>query len=700
MMLIFTRMNRAGARSWLAAIAIVLAGWLPSHSSPAAPGLRNEVLMSANATAQEIPGGLEGGVDWINTRGPIHLEDLRGKVVLLDFWTYCCINCHHVLPDLEFLEKKYPNELVVIGVHTAKFDAERDTENIKQKVAEYRIMHPVVNDANQKIWSRFNVQSWPTLVVINAKGEYVGSAPGEGNRDVLDKVIGKLVAEHKDAGELNTDPLRFFPEAEKPHDSPLLYPGKISIDEPAARMFISDTGHNRIVVADFDGAVQAVIGDGLPGLKDGTFAEAQFNRPQGTLFFQGKLYVADTESHAIREIDLDARTVRTVAGTGEQAYRRGGKGKATETGLNSPWDLAPMGPNMLLIAMAGPHQLWRLNLESNTIAVWAGTGREDINDGPILEPTGRGGDKPPGGASFAQPSGLATNGEKLWVADSEGSCVREITFGKEPRAVTIAGTHDLPMGQSLFAFGDVDAVGNKSRLQHCLGVAYADDGTLYVADSYNNKIKAIDLATREVKTLAGTRSGGATDDPPQFDEPGGLAVANDLLYVSDTNNHAIRIIERKTGKTRTLELTGISPPERKKSKPRFPRAEEIELTEIELAPAAQFALNVNLTLADGFEISADAPMPYLVEALDAPGVLSSIAPTEGGRVEPPAASYTVNIPLAKQPAAGDTLRLKFYSSAFECKKGASGLCRIKNYAWTIPIKFTPGGGNRVELSTP
>jgi thiol-disulfide isomerase/thioredoxin len=87
---------------------------------------------------------LEGGAGWLNTSGPIHLEELRGKVVLLDFWTYCCINCMHVLPDLAFLEDKYKNELVVIGVHTAKFEAEKSTENIRKKVAEYRIKHPVM----------------------------------------------------------------------------------------------------------------------------------------------------------------------------------------------------------------------------------------------------------------------------------------------------------------------------------------------------------------------------------------------------------------------------------------------------------------------------------------------------------------------------------------------------------------------------
>jgi thiol-disulfide isomerase/thioredoxin len=650
--------------------------------------------------SQQIPGGLEGGVDWINTSGPIHLEDLRGKIVLLDFWTYCCINCHHVLPDLEFLENKYPNELVVIGVHTAKFDAERDTENIRQKVAEYRIKHPVVNDANQVIWNRFNVQSWPTLVVINARGEYVGSAPGEGNRAILDRVIGRLVEEHKAAGELNLQPLRFFPESEKPHNGPLLYPGKISADPASGRLFITDTGHNRLVVTDLEGNRLEIIGDGQPGLKDGPFDQAQFNRPQGTLLHGGKLYVADVENHAIREVDFEARLVRTVAGTGEQSDRRGGQGVALETGLNSPWDLAPYDDNTLIIAMAGPHQLWRLDLAQGTIGVWAGTGREDINDGPILPPDNRNPNKPPGGASFAQPSGLATDGQRLWVADSEGSCIREITFrDPKPTVTTIAGTHDLPLGQSLFAFGDVDGVGNRARLQHCLGVAYADQ-TLYVADSYNNKIKTIDLASRAVRTLAGTRGGGSTDDPPQFDEPGGLTVIGDDLYVADTNNHAIRIVNRKTGATRTLSLNDVAPPVRKKTKPRFPRAEAITVAEQSLAPSRSVRLAVTIQVPDGFTLGTEAPMPYLVEAPTAPDALAPEAPTQGGQVEPPASRFVVDIPLAKIPAAGDRLSLKFYASAFECKKGSSGFCRIRNFVWTIPIQFAPGGANEISLTSP
>ncbi|HEU5118634.1 MAG TPA: thioredoxin-like domain-containing protein, partial [Isosphaeraceae bacterium] len=182
-------------------LGVVLAvSWMASRSRDS--GSPKPLQPVAFQGPQRIPGGLEGGVDWINTAGPIHLEDLKGKLVLLDFWTYCCINCHHILPDLEYLEKKYPNELVVIGVHTGKFPAEKDTDNIRKKVAEYKIQHPVINDANEVLWNRFFVSSWPTLVLLDANGNYVGSAPGEGNRDILDKTIGKLIDQHKARNEL------------------------------------------------------------------------------------------------------------------------------------------------------------------------------------------------------------------------------------------------------------------------------------------------------------------------------------------------------------------------------------------------------------------------------------------------------------------------------------------------------------------
>ena len=502
---------------------------------------------------------LEGGVDWINTAGPIHIEDLKGKIVLLDFWTYCCINCHHVLPDLERLEKKYPNELVVIGVRTAKFNAEKDTNNIKKKVAEYRIKHPVINDANMTLWRKFGVNSWPTFVLIDATGRYYGFASVEGKYDVLDENIAKLVAKHRQANELNLSPVKFFPENEKKHDAPLLYPGKVHTNAAANRLVVTDTGHNRIVVADLEGTVVDVIGSGQTGFKNGTFAEASFNRPQGTYLAEDFLFIADTENHAIRVADLKKKTVKTIAGTGVQSQRRSGKGKASVTGLNSPWDIAPIpGNNKFAIAMAGPHQIWELDLNDDTVGVLAGSGMEDIVDGTFQQ------------AAMAQPSGLAFDGENLFFADSETSSLRVLNFKKKQV--------DSLIGRGLFEFADIVGPAARAPLQHCLGVAYHNQ-TVYIADSYNNKIKAYDVKKKVVSNLIGTGEAGSKNDGANstLDEPGGVSFVNNKLYIADTNNHLVRVADLATGEVKTLELKGLKKPELPVSPPSFPNAEVIRV---------------------------------------------------------------------------------------------------------------------------
>lgn len=673
----------------VAAAATATLGLRPGAGTPAGPAKPGTTLepVAFQRPVQGPPATLEGGVAWLNVAGPIHMRDLKGKVVLLDFWTYCCINCHHVLPDLEYLEQKFPDELVVIGVHSAKFDAEKDTENIRKKVAEYRIKHPVINDANQVLWNEYGVNSWPTLVLIDANGRVFGKLAGEGHRDTLERAITRLVEQHRSKGELDTTPLHFPAEVYRTPEGPLLFPGKVLADGPSKRLFIADTGHNRIVVTGLDGVHQATIGSGAAGWQDGPFDKAQFNRPQGMCLLDGVLYVADVESHAIRACDLESKTVTTVAGTGQQVYKRSGTFPARETGLNSPWDVLPVpGARALFVAMAGPHQIWRLDLEKGTIGVWAGTGKEDINDGPAAE------------AAFAQPSGLATDGKFLYVADSEGSAVRAVALERPHRVVTIAGTHDLPLGQSLFAFGDQDGRGNRARLQHCLGVSYSD-GKLYVADTYNNKIKVITLAGQEVKTLAGTRQAGELDNPPQFNQPGGLSVLGNNLYVADTNNHKVRKLSLSSRSVETLRLQGVEDPRPPATKPRFPNPIVVEVPPVEVAPGREFKLDVTVALPEGFKVNPDAPMPVLLETPEAPASLGpGVSPT-GLRLDPPRDKFEVDVPLARPASAGQSLALRLSVSVFECKEGGAGFCRVKNYVFKVPVNFAAGGPSVVALTT-
>jgi thiol-disulfide isomerase/thioredoxin len=532
----------SGARRWVILLAVFLmtgaACWF-AYQNLAAEKPAAEAADRKKLAAPE----LEGGVSWLNTAGPLRLKDLRGKVILLDFWTYCCINCIHTLPDLARLEKKYANQLVVIGVHSAKFDNEKDTKNIRKAILRYEISHPVVNDAEMAIWEayhRYGVRSWPTLVLLDPEGIVVGYTSGEGRFDVLDENIGKLVKLHRKKKTLDEKPRRFeLARFQEKGDSPLFFPGKILADEAGKRLFIADSTHHRIVITNLEGKKIAIAGLGEPGRADGSFARAQFNDPQGMALRGQTLYVADRRNHLIRALDLKARTVATVAGTGEQnRYGRSRGGKALEIGLNSPWDLYRKGNN-LYIAQAGHHQIWLLNLKSNRIAPYAGDGYEKRVDGPLGE------------ASFAQPSGLTSDGKFLYVADSETSSIRQLPLkGEEGEVTTI-------VGKDLFEFGDVDGVGNKVRLQHALGVAY-HDGKLYVADTYNSKIKVLDPDRRSCKTFLGEPGGWLVGS--LFNEPAGLSFAGDKLYVADTNGHRIRVVDLKSKRVSTLVLKGVEAP--------------------------------------------------------------------------------------------------------------------------------------------
>jgi DNA-binding beta-propeller fold protein YncE len=512
----------------------------------------------------------------LNTDRSLRIEDFRGKFVLLDFWTYCCINCMHVLPELKKFERAYANEVVVIGVHSAKFDAEKDTENIRAAILRHEIEHPVVNDAEMEVWRRYAVQSWPSLRLIDPEGNLVAANSGEIRFEQLDRFLQMALPYYRQSNLLKPAPARFALEIDKAPVTPLRFPGKVLADEAGGRLFISDSNHNRIVVAKLDGTLVEVIGSGQSGSADGGFAAATFNHPQGMAIQDQSLYVADTDNHLLRKIDLAARQVTTIAGTGvqaidywpriEQAERSsegqiagpppgGWMGPPRSTAIGSPWDLW-IHQDDLYIAMAGPHQIWRMPLDESGIGPFAGNGREDIVDGPLLP----GAPYAPGFASFAQPSGLTSDGQSLFIADSEGSSVRAIPFDPQGEARTIVGTAHLPLGR-LFAFGDIDGPNGEARLQHVLGVTF-HDGRLFVADTYNNKIKEIDPAAQTVRTLSGTGEEGASDSPARFDEPAGLSYAAGKLYIADTNNHLIRTLDLATGQVGTLPIAGLGPPPR------------------------------------------------------------------------------------------------------------------------------------------
>lgn len=494
---------------------------------------------------------------WLNTDHPLYLKDLKGRVVILDFWTYCCINCLHILPDLKYLENKYRDSLTVIGIHSAKFDNEKEAENIRQAVLRYDIEHPVLVDSNFHVWRHYAVRAWPTLMVIDPEGYVISSVSGEGNRDVLDQLISQIIREHQEKGTTNFQELSLILEKQrKPLATPLAFPGKVLADEVTERLFIADSGHHRVVVSTLTGEVQYVIGTGTSGLTDGSFSEAQFFAPQGMVFDAEKqqLYVADTENHCLRQIDFKSQQVKTVAGTGEQSHHiRPHCGAGLETPFNSPWDLEKVG-SRLFIAMAGPHQIWEMQLDTGIVSTYAGIGAEACVDGPLDE------------ATFAQPSGVTTDGRELYVADSEVSSIRAVGLVDNLGVRTVCGSGEL------FGFGDVDGDGLDVRLQHCLGVEYTQN-YLWVADSYNHKIKRVDPRTGNCQTVLGDGTAGHQDSlgsKARFFEPSGVsAIAHRLpggtiahhLYIADTNNHAIRLVDLNTLKVTTLEFPGLCAPD-------------------------------------------------------------------------------------------------------------------------------------------
>ncbi len=496
-------------------------------------------FFSRHLPVQPFPSGLS----WINTAQPIKLDQLYGKFVLLDFWTLGCINCMHVIPELKKIEAAWPNELVVIGVHSAKFAEEKDTKNIAQAVLRYGLEHPVVNDADFAIWNSFGIRAWPSLVLIDPEGYAVWGHSGEVTFEELNEVLKPAVAHYRKMGLLAEKPLVFEPKSRHAPGTLLRFPGKVLADQSSDRLFIADSGHNRIIIARLDGTLLETIGDGTRGQADGPFAQAQFNSPQGMALRDEMLYVADTENHLIRKVDLTKKQVVTIAGTGSESRGAppfGGAAKPRKTPLNSPWALY-IQQNNLYIAMAGAHQIWKMPLAESSITVYAGNGVEDIVDGPLVphQPYQL------GYASFAQPSGLTSDGTWLYVADAEGSSIRAVPFNPKKEVRTVVGTARLPQAR-LFTFGDVDGPAPQVLLQHPLGI-FCDKGKLYIADTYNNKIKIIDPASGETKTLIGSGAADYSDNPPAFNNPSGLSIAAGKLFVADTNNHAIRVIDLQNG---------------------------------------------------------------------------------------------------------------------------------------------------------
>jgi DNA-binding beta-propeller fold protein YncE len=642
----------------------------PTSTTVAVPAAAS----AAGATpAPEFPSGL----DWLNVEQPLDLETLRGKIVLLDFWTYGCINCIHIIPDLKRLEAEFPDDLVVVGVHSAKFANEGDTDNIREIIQRYDIRHPVVNDVNFEVWDSWGAQAWPTVALIDPDGNAVGMHAGEGVYEVVQPVVANLVAEFSAKGDLDPTPLPVRLEQDLSPNTVLSYPGKIHADPLSDRIFISDTGHHQIIAATDDGTVTAVFGSGLEGFDDGTGTDSSFSSPQGLVVDGDALYVADTNNHAIREIDLATGAVTTLAGTGAMGWPPIG-GAVDNVELNSPWALELSGDH-LYVANAGSHQIWTVDLIENTAAPSVGSGAEGTSNGPLLE------------AALAQPSGLTLDPEGiLYFADSESSSIRsaEIDLPDGVTALVAGGAANL------FEFGDDDGTGTEARFQHPLGIDW-HDGLLLVADTYNSKIKSVDPSTNGAVSLFGDEQGWRDGPDPLFHEPGGLSADGNVLWVADTNNHAIRRIDLSTGITSTIVLSGLD------AFLAVPAAEDFRGTVMTLATVSSGAGSADLVLdvviPDGYKVNEEASSSLLLT--DDGGVASF---PDGDRVDLTGTTFPVVIPLDLHEGRGVIIA---DLALVWCREDAEGLCLFEQTRFEVPLNVSASGPSAsirlsLELETP
>jgi thiol-disulfide isomerase/thioredoxin/sugar lactone lactonase YvrE len=627
---------------------------------------------------------------WLNVSRPLMEQDLRGRVILLDFWTFCCINCQHIVPDLQRLEAEFGDRLLVIGVHSAKFRNEQESAAIGSAIVRYGIHHPVVNDADFRVWQGLGVHSWPTLMLFDGNGRLVNDWSGEGHYADVQSAITRLIS-NTDAATLNRQPLPIALEKDKPQQraqaKALSYPAKLAYlpdwqGQPA--LVISDSGHHRILLTNLDGQILTSIGNGQANFADGDFASAGFNQPQGVLARGDKIYVADTANHRLRLIDLTTKRVSTLAGTGERGniLRRSApaitNGRLT-TPMASPWDLA-WYPNdhSIAIAMAGTHQLWIYDTLTTTLSPLAGNGRESIDDGGFPY------------NSLSQPSGLSVHGDTLYFVDSETSSLRQLKNGNISTLI----------GEGLFEFGLVDGDRGRGRLQHALGLVASDTG-VYIADSYNHALRFYDFKTAQLTTLMGNGSAGdqlGEASNARLNEPNGVILIQNQLWITDTNNHAIRRFDLSDHRltdwsVRLASVTGADQPT-ESANAATPIADSTPLPNriVQDWPnvAAGKPLSLTLKLPAGWHLNAEAPNWLQLDDLTTNRRIQALDPLQ----------------LAKHPltllALTANHRYRLSGSLYYCPQGDATTCLLASVQQELvltPSSATTAGGRAEGILT-
>jgi thiol-disulfide isomerase/thioredoxin len=583
------------------------------------------------------------GRGWLNTGGkPLSLKDLRGKIVLLDFWTFCCINCLHVLDELRPLEQKYGDVLVVIGVHSPKFEHEKDAEALAAAVERYGVEHPVLDDPDLQMWQQYAAKAWPTLSVVDPEGYVVASMAGEGHAEGLSRLIDELIATHEANGTLHRGDGPFVPP---PTAQTLLrFPGK-AIALPDGRVLVSDSARHQLAVLSADlETVEWRIGSGVRGRTDGGPHHASYSEPQGLCLLPRDVaelagydvLVADTVNHLLRGVRLDTGETMTVAGTGRQwrSTLDPHPHDARSTDLSSPWDVA-WYQGKVIVAMAGTHTLWWFDPVKRTIGLYAGTTVEALRDGPLPD------------VWLAQPSGLSASpdGERLWFVDSETSSLRYI----EGEAMHTA------VGQGLFDFGHVDGAADRALMQHPLGLLAVSRDEVFVADTYNGAIRR--FAGGQLSTVD---SGLA--EPSDV-----IALGGDLVVVESGAHRLARLAAH----AETVE--GVR--HKVKRPPSRIAAGEVTLDVIFTPPPGQ-KLDTSFGDPTRLEVSA-SPAGLLLEGA---GVTTSL---------------TRRLVVSPDVKSGV---LQVIAQAATCDAEAEhAACHLTRQDWGVPIEVTPEGARRLGL---
>ncbi|MCU1691830.1 MAG: alkyl hydroperoxide reductase [Frankiales bacterium] len=587
-------------------------------------GTRLDHVTSTRRQARVRAPELTGAGGWIGTGGQeLTLAALRGKVVLLDFWTSCCVNCLHVLDELRPLEERFADVLVVVGVHSPKFAHEADHDAVVAAVARYEVHHAVLDDPGLSTWSQYAVRAWPTLCVVDPEGYLVHVASGEGHGEAVGRLVEELVAEHEAKGTLHRGdgPYVAPPEA----DTELLFPGGVLL-LPGGDLLVSDTAHHSLVRMSGEQVVRR-YGTGERGLVDGL--APRFAEPQGTALLDGgAVLVADSANHALRRLDLETGEVVTVAGTGEP-WRPGDSldGPATQVRLSTPWDVC-VHDGEVVVAMAGTHQLW--SLHGGMLEVLAGTTGEGLRDGDAKR------------AYLAQPSGLASDGERLWFVDSETSSLRWYArVGGRGRVGTAVGT-------GLFDFGLRDGPAEDALLQHPLGLAVLPDGSVAVCDTYNDAVRRYDPTTRTVTTLAtGVR------------EPSGAVVVDGGLVVVASASH---------------RLERLAVPEPVQERPVQEVAPGDVVLEVAFSPPPGQSLDDRDGPSTRLLVSA-SPAELLVEGAGGGTALSR-----------------------RLVLAGTRGVLHVGAAAASCDEGTEHpACHVTQQEWDVPVRVVEGGPRSLAL---